>query len=290
MSKKGLKRQHLKKRFLNKNRIVLFNENTFEEIFSMKINLINVIGASLSMFLFLIISTTLLIVFTPLKELIPGYSSSELKRKAIELTLKTDSLEQLAIRNEAYIQSVKKVLKGEVDAVKINIDSLTKNETPILESSDLKVSEQDLKLRELVLQEDKYNVFQEAKPKVAMVLFPPVKGTLVKKYDPKQKYYAVSIAVPNNTPIKAISAGTVLFAEWTPQSGYIIIIRHAEGLVSVYKNAASLTKNQGDSVKSGEAIGLAGGGGSKATTSNNLHFELWKDSYAIDPTMFIDFD
>ncbi|WP_430614708.1 murein hydrolase activator EnvC family protein [Flavobacterium sp. JP2137] len=290
MSKQRLKLQRLKKRFLNKNRIVLFNEHTFEEIFSIKINLVNVIGACLSLFLFLILSTVLLIVFTPLKELIPGYSSSELKRKAIELTLKTDSLEQLSSHNEAYIAALKRVLTGEVDVAKVNMDSLVKSDTPLLESSALKVSESDQKLRELVLNEDKYNVFQEAKPKVGTVLFPPVKGTLVEKYDPKQKRYWVVIAVPNNTAIKAISAGTVLLAEWTPQQGHILIIRHAEGIISVYKQAASLTKVQGDLVKTGEAIGLSGGGINSANTSSYVHFELWKDNYSIDPTMFIDFD
>lgn len=289
MSKKRLKREHLKKRFLNKNRIVLFNEHTFEEIFSIKLNLINVIGAGLSLFLFLIISTVLLIVFTPLKELIPGYSSAELKRQAIELTLKTDSLEQLAINNEAYIESVKKVLKGEIELSKVNLDSVVKNEIPLLESKDLQVSESDKKLRELVLAEDKYNLFQEAKPKVSMVLFPPVKGTLVERYDPKQRHYSVVVAVPKNTPIKAIAAGIVVLAEWTPQSGYVLILRHAEGIISVYKRATSLTKAQGDQVKTGEALGLVGEG-INASAPNYLQFELWKDSYPIDPTMFIDFD
>ena len=92
-----------------------------------------------------------------------------------------------------------------------------------------------------------------------------------------------------NTPIKATLNGTVIFADWTPSTGNVIIIRHNNGFISVYKHAASLTKSQGDVVRTGEAIALAGSTGQEST-GVHLHFELWKDGYAIDPTQFIEFE
>lgn len=287
MSEKRRKRQHLKKRFLNKNRLVLLNENTFEEIFSIKLNLLNVVGGTVTLFFLLIVSTTVLIVFTPLKEFIPGYSSADLKRKAIELSLKTDSLEQSIQKNELYLASLKRVLTGELEITKANVDSLVMNEEPLIDTEDLKPSEKDLKLRELVHLEDKYNVFQEAKPKVSAVLFPPLRGTILKKYDLKEKYFALSIVTPKDTPIKAIAKGVVLFADWTPKDGYSIILMHDEGLISIYKHAATLTKTQGDRVKNGEVIALTGGG---IEDASHFHFELWKETTPLDPTLFIDFD
>ena len=49
----------------------------------------------------------------------------------------------------------------------------------------------------------------------------------------------------NNTPIKAVATGTIVFADWTPSNGYVIIMRHQDGILSVYKNLASITKKQG---------------------------------------------
>jgi septal ring factor EnvC (AmiA/AmiB activator) len=121
------------------------------------------------------------------------------------------------------------------------------------------------------------------------VLFPPVQGPIIEKFNSTNKHLAVKVAVANNTPIKAIANGTIVFADWTPSNGYVIIIRHQDVILSVYKNAASLTKNQGDAVRSGEVIALAGNSTSN-NTSTNLHFELWKDGFPIDPTQFINFE
>lgn len=287
MSEKRLKRQHLKKRFLNKNRLVLLNENTFEEIFSFKLNLLNVVGGTLTLFFALIFSTVILMVFTPMKEFIPGYASTELNQKAIDLSFKTDSLEQVIYKNERYLASLQQVLSGDIPISKTTIDSLVKEQVLEDQLEEIKPSEKDLKLRELVRLEDKYNVFKEASPKVNSVLFPPLKGSVVNKYDVSNKHYALDIATPNNTPIKVITKGMVLFSDWTPKDGYSIIVLHEEGLISVYKHASSLTKAQGDQVKSGEVIALTGGG---IEESSHFHFELWKDATPLDPTLFIDFE
>ena len=154
---------------------------------------------------------------------------------------------------------------------------------------DFSPSEADKKLREEVVREDKYNVFEKAQAKVEIVLFPPVKGHITDKYSPKNKHFAVDVALAKNTPIKSVANGTVIFADWTPTTGHVMIIRHGEGIISVYKHASSLTKNQGDVVRTGEVIALAGSTGEEST-GVHLHFELWKDGFAIDPTNFINFE
>ena len=121
------------------------------------------------------------------------------------------------------------------------------------------------------------------------MLFPPVKGHITEKYSSKNKHFAVDIALAKDTPIKSIAAGTVILADWTPTNGHVMIIRHNDGIISVYKHAALLTKDQGDVVKSGEVIAMAGSTGEQST-GVHLHFELWKDGYPINPTQFIDFE
>ena len=92
MSEKRLKRKLIKKRLFTKNRLVILNEDTFEEIFSFKLTLMNVfVVATIGAFLIILV-TTYIIAFTPLREYIPGYASTKLKRDATELALKSDSL------------------------------------------------------------------------------------------------------------------------------------------------------------------------------------------------------
>ena len=289
MSEKRLKRQQLKKQLFTKNRLVILNEETFEEIFSLKLNLMNVFVVLTISSILLISITTYIIAFTPLREFIPGYASNKLKKDATILAVKSDSLAIEVKKNEMYINSIKKILTGDLEYAKFNKDSILAQENPENSKADLNPSEEEKKLREQVALEDKYNLFEKAQSKVNLVLFPPVRGHITEKYSAKNKHYAVDVAVPKDTPIKSVANGTVVFADWTPSTGNVIIIKHRDAILSVYKHAATLTKTQGDVVRTGEVIGLAGSTG-KESTGIHLHFELWKDGYPIDPTQFIEFE
>lgn len=289
MNAKRLKRQIIKKKLFTKNRLVILNEDTFEELFSFKLNLMNVFVAVTSISIIMIALTTYIIAFTPLREYIPGYASTKLKRQATENAIKSDSLQKVIEENKMYLASIKKVLTGDLDHTKLSRDSIQPAEQKDLSNVDPGPSEADKKLREQVALEDKYNLFEQAKPRVSMVLFPPVKGHITDPYSSKNKHFAVDIAVAKDTPIKAVASGTVILADWTPTNGNVIIIRHNDGIISVYKHTALLTKEQGDIVKPGEVIAMAGSTGSQST-GVHLHFELWKDGYPINPSQFIDFE
>ena len=156
MSKKGLKRQQLKENLFNKRRLIILNEDTFEETFSLKLTLMNVfVVVSLSA-IFIIFVTTFIIAFTPLREFIPGYSSSKLKRDATELALKSDSLTQALEQNEAYIKSLKKVLTGELEYAKFNKDSILSSVEEAPAEVNLSASKEELELRKRVTKEEQH--------------------------------------------------------------------------------------------------------------------------------------
>jgi murein DD-endopeptidase MepM/ murein hydrolase activator NlpD len=289
MSEKRLKRQILKKRLFTKNRLVILNEDTFEETFSLRLTLMNVFVVATVGAILIIIVTSYIIAFTPLREYIPGYASTNLKREATELAIKSDSLTLALKNNDAYIQSIRKVLTGDLEYVQINKDSILAADVATSQNVNLTASEAEMKLREQVAQEDKYNLFEKAVAKVNVVFFPPVTGIVTERFDVRKEHLAVDVALAKNTPIKAVLNGTVIFADWTPTTGNVIILRHNEGFLSAYKHASSLTKSQGDAVRTGEVIALAGSTGEEST-GVHLHFELWKDGYAIDPAQFIEFE
>lgn len=154
MLNKGELRQKLKENLFIKRRLIILNEDTFEETFSLKLTLMNVFVVLGLGAIFIIFVTTFIIAFTPLREFIPGYSSSKLKRDATELALKSDSLTQALEQNEAYIKSLKKVLTGDLEFAKFNKDSILSsvNETPV--EGNLSASKEELDLRKTVNKEE----------------------------------------------------------------------------------------------------------------------------------------
>jgi len=281
------KNNYLKEKLTFKYRIVVLNEDTFEERFSFKLNRLNVFVFGGLFSILLIGLTFLLIMLTPLKEYIQGYSSTELKKDATKLVYKVDSLNQALTVNNLYIQNIQKVLKGEIKRTTFNKDSVF-NQMKI-EKIDFAPSSLDSAFRQEVEQEDRYSVFEEATRSNDIVFTSPIKGEITQTYDSKEKHFAIDIAVNKDTPVKAVADGTVIFKGFTADTGYVILIEHNQGFISIYKHNASLYKEQGDLVKSGEVIASAGSTGS-FSTGPHLHFELWNDGYPVNPINYINFN
>jgi murein DD-endopeptidase MepM/ murein hydrolase activator NlpD len=282
------KEKRFAKKLLHKYRLVILNEDTFEERFAIKLTRLNVFVIVALSSILLISGTIFLIAFTSLREYIPGYSSTALKQQATELNYKADSLQEVINMNQQYYESIKKVLTGDVKMGEVNMDSIIDAAKSENQTIDLTPTKEDSLLRSLVDKEDKYNIFETSIPTSNLVLFPPVNGTISENYNVEEKHYAIDIVVAKDTPVKATADGTIIFGEWTAETGYVVIIEHSNELISVYKHNGSLTKRQGDLVKAGEVIAMAGNTG-EFTTGPHLHFELWSRGYPVNPANFIDF-
>lgn len=281
------RKEIIKEKLTFKYRFVVLNEDTFEERFSFKLNRLNafIFGGIFSV---LLISLTILfITLTPLKEYIQGYSSSELQKEATDLVYKVDSLNQAISVNDLYIENIQQVLKGEIKRVTFNKDSVLRQFQ--IDEIDFAPSPVDSMFREEVEQMDRFSVFQQAKKSTDIVFSSPIKGQITQQYDDQEKHFAVDIAVDQDTPVKAIADGTVIFRGFTADTGYVIVIEHGQGFISIYKHNASIYKEQGELVKSGEVIANAGSTG-VFSTGAHLHFELWNDGYPVNPTNYINFD
>lgn len=285
---KKSRQKKLTKKLLHKYRLVVLNEDTFEERFAMKLTRLNVFIYGSLFALLLIGFTTVFIAFTPIREYIPGYTSPTLQKQAIALEQKTDSLMRVTKMNERFIASIKDVLSGQTSSETINKDSIYAAVASEVDPQNLNPSRADSILRNKVENEDKYNLFESAKSLKNFVFFPPVKGTVSSEFNLEEEHYAVDIAVPKNTPVKAAADGRVIFASWTSDSGFVLIIDHGNQLITVYKHNASLIKAQGELVKAREVIAISGSSG-ELSTGPHLHFELWSDGNPIDPLSFIDF-
>jgi len=272
-------------RWRNKFRFIILNDDTFEELLTLRLSPLNIFTFSVLSIAVTIALTTTLISFTPLKELIPGYASSKLRREAIDLALKTDSLELALEYNQNYLKSIQRILQGEViDTVLQELENDTSiGNDPITLSEP---SAQDSAFREWVEEENAFTLSNRVPNLDIPQLFSPLEGVVTSSFDKSTGHYAVDIAAAKNTPVKSCYEGTVIFADWTSETGHIIIIQHENNLLSAYKHNSALLKEVGEFVRSGEAIAIIGNSGENST-GQHLHFELWFEGAAINPEDFI---
>jgi len=289
MDQKDRKKRTFLKKLITPYRMVIINEETFEERIQFKISKLSVLMLSLLSFSAIAGLVYASIAYTLLKEYIPGYDSTELRKQAVQNLFVTDSLITLYNQNLQYLNAIRAVLNEDIsfeDPERMDQSLQVENQdAPEFISS---IPEDSL-LRAFVSQQDKYNPdLSSSNVTLETLLLPPAIGPISQGFNTEESHFAVDIVLEANTPIKSIADGRVVFAEWTAQTGYVIIIEHSQGILSVYKHNAALSKEQGDVVQGGEVIALAGNTG-ELTTGFHLHFELWVEGYPMDPKNFFNF-
>ncbi len=277
------------KSLINEYKIVISSEDTFEEKFSFKANKIN---AFIIMFVYsiILISFTISIVFfTQLRELVPGYSSSDLLNRTIYLTEKTDSLEQQIALNNKFYQSIEGVLSGKTKGFLPKESLETDTNYNIIDIKTINPNIQDSILRSYVDEEDKFNLTKNELVIENKMFFTPIKGEITQGFNSKENHYALDISADIGTPVKSILEGKIIFSEWSVDTGYVIIVDHGQGIISAYKHNSKALKKQNDFVQAGEVIAYSGNQGN-LSTGPHLHFELWKNGTPINPQPLLNFN
>jgi murein DD-endopeptidase MepM/ murein hydrolase activator NlpD len=280
------KKKGLLRRLRNKYRLVVLNDETFEEKVSLKLSRLNVFLVLSTAAVLLVGSTILLVAFTPLREYIPGYASTELRRKAVQLSVRTDSLQQVLAYNERYLSNIQNIINGKpVDPIDRDLTDSTKVEGDLSPT----VSDADSSLRKYVEEEDKFNISNRKNTSLTNFSFmAPVTGLVSSSFNQNSDHFGVDVTARKNTPIKTCMSGTVVFADWTTETGYVLLVQHTQEIISVYKHCSALLKKEGDYVQTGEAIAIIGNSGEN-TSGPHLHFELWHEGLPVNPENYISF-
>lgn len=289
------KKRKFTEKLRDKYRLIIVSDNTFEERISLKLSRLNVIAIIATAVILLTIIIISLIVYTPAKEMIPGYSDAEAKRQAKLAYENSQNIEaDLSIR-ENYMLNVMRVLKGEISSEELQADS-SSNKSNFAEDVDFSISRRDSALRAEVAAEERYNLkFDNVESSASvtalsnLVFFTPLRGTVSSGYDIGTEHLGVDVVAPDNETIKSVLDGTVIMASWTTEEGYVISVQHNNDLISFYKHNSVLLKKVGDRVEAGESIAVIGNSG-KLSDGPHLHFELWHRGDALDPEQFILFN
>lgn len=270
-------------------RISLIEDDTHKNLLSLKFSKPGIIVVLSAAVILLIILIYCLVAFTPIRKSIPGYPDAHSKKTAFTNAIKIDSLESAITRWELYAENLSRVLNEEPP---VSYDSIIRNSTIKL-LSDKPVEElnmQDSLLRESLIKEQQFQVSgstQRNVPVEGMHFFPPIKGVIIKEFD-MVMHEGLDIKAPRNTVVYSIYEGTVIFSGWDDEKGNVIVVQHPDNVVSIYEHAESLLRKVGEKVKSGTPIALVGSTGS-TTQDEYLHFSLWHNGEALDPTRYISF-
>jgi murein DD-endopeptidase MepM/ murein hydrolase activator NlpD len=231
----------------------------------------------------------IVIFFTPLKRLVPGYAEPSQHPDYIRLSKKMGALEEELTSYKLYYEHFNQLIRlpDSITAPKVNYTSkiVAAKTANLPEVKELISGEPKITEKPVVRNVPESNILNLADYRYLM---PPISGVISSGFDVEINHLGVDILAPKDTPVKAIWDGHVITADWTLETGYTIGIQHNNEMVSFYKHTATLLKRTGAFVRAGEAVAIIGNTG-KMTTGPHLHFELWLHGKPVDPTDYIDF-
>lgn len=271
-----------------KYKLTIVNENTLEEVVGLHVSKLNGLSVLLVVFTVLFAIAALIVSFTPLRNYLPGYMNSEVRKQIVDNALLADSLSRLLERQNLYVMNLQDIIRGEVrlDSVR-SIDSLTVQRSEEL----MERTENEERFRKEFEEQEKYNLANVKAPMPVsdIIFYRPALGMLSKGFDPEGRHFGVDIAADAKESVLATLDGTVIFCGYMPGNGYVILLQHATNLVSAYKHCGSLLKSPGDKVTAGEVIALVGDRSEGEEGHPHLHFELWHRGQLLNPEQYIVF-
>jgi len=285
----------LKEKLSRSFRLTLHRNPNFEERGTVNFSLLQLYLAIILGLLALVLLISSLIIFTPIKGLIPGYGDLSHPKKIRELSMALEEMETRIQVNETYTSNFMKMLRDSSQTVE-DIKSEQSTDTAVSAQTIQKVKE-DAEIRQEIafskqLEEKamlaKGSSQAQSIPLERIHFSPPLEGPVSADYEPSKKHYGIDILAPKNTPIKASMEGFVIQADWTMDAGNTIGLQHNNNIVTFYKHNSTLLKKVGDRVRAGEAIAIIGNSG-ELTDGPHLHFEIWHEGKSINPADFVEF-
>ncbi len=273
--------------FKFKYKLTIINESTLEEVVGIHVSKFNGLSVLLSVLLFFMVISALIVCFTPLRNYLPGYMNSDVRRQIVDNALRIDSMQEVLDCQNLYIMNIQDIFRGTVRIDSVHsLDSLT-----ALRSEDLlDPTAREMDFRKEYEETEKYNLtnIKEAPDVEIPIFYRPARGMVSVAFAPRDGHYGVDISTDSNESVLAVLDGTVVMSDNVAGTGYVIEIQHNRNMISVYKQCGALLKQVGDKVKAGEVIALVGNTDGHIA-GPHLHFELWRKGEALNPEKYIVF-
>lgn len=282
--------------FMNRLRSILYklrqskkysasNPANFEEVWSFNATGIQLISFILLVFLVVGFLLSFLIIKGPFSPYLSKNDVS-IERKKLE----SQHRDILKLKNrieqqEAYFGTIKTILSGETieDSLDQNIPEV-QTISPVDIQTDF--TDNQSKLAEKVKDDVRTN--SKKKSRALQYFVEPVKGVVSQNFD-LINHPAVDIVTTKDKNVLACLSGTVIYSGFTQKDGFVLIIDHANGFISVYKHNKTILKKMGSKVQMSDPIAIVGNTGENSS-GPHLHFELWYNQSVVNPEDYMKFE
>ncbi len=221
-----------------------------------------------------------LMTWTPLRTLIPGYGTEELRQEARFNAVRVSALQDSVALQRRYIERLQQLMTGQVDSI-AQAGRQERSGRPLGRPGASGAAAPGSS--SMASATGPVEALSTLRPPVR----PPVEGGFpTRGFDAQAAHYGTDIAVPEGTQVRSIGSGYVVLAGRTQDDGHTIAVQHADGYLSVYKHNNRLLKQTGDYVQAREVLAVSGNTGER-TTGPHVHFELWRNGHAQDPRSYV---
>jgi murein DD-endopeptidase MepM/ murein hydrolase activator NlpD len=263
--------------------VVVIDEQNPDGSSSFKLRAMDIIKMAL-LVVFISVTITIVMFFaTPLGSLYVHQQDESLRRNVLEITDRVNALQDSLIARDIQLADLREVLKTTPDTL-FSVEFTQMPAQPEGDNGRFRAA-QRMSAYEMMSQNE---IILSGRIGSAPD-FPasmPLQGTLTQGYSAEQGHFGIDIAARPGTEFRALADGTVVDESWTINYGYVIYVQHADGIMSVYKHGARLSKQKGDFVLKGDILGVIGDSGVMSTGSH-LHLEIWKNGVPQNPIMYL---
>ena len=252
----------------------MLDDITLRELFHFRVSLLGAISVITLSIVGLIVLLSVLIVYTPIRNILPGYSAS-LRQQLIQESARVDSLQADLTLQRQYLDVIKQLTAGDIrtDSVR-SLDSLQRVERARLVAERSEVIEA-FKAQYEQRERDLLMLFDNTNTRMVRQLCRPTRGVVVQSAQPDRHNYSISVRTAKNENVLATMRGTILNVARMEDNTFTMTLQNGS-FITIYRQLSQVLKNQGTVVERGEAIGMLDG-------EKELMLELWDAGQFVNP-------
>lgn len=252
----------------------MLEDRTLREIFHFRVSLLGAVSTITIAIIALILLLSALIIYTPLRNVLPGYSAS-LREQLIDESARVDSLQSELALQRRYLDVIKQLTAGDIETDSVqSLDSLQRVEKGQLVAEPNEATE-TFKAQYEQKERDRMLLYDNVAPRSFRQFQRPVRGVITQSARPDLHHYGVSVRTANNETVMAVARGTLVSVERMADNSFTVTLQH-DAFVAIYRHVERALKTQGTAVEQGEAIGIANG-------EKEVEIELWENGQFVNP-------
>ena len=252
----------------------MLEDTTLREVFHIRVSLLGAISVITLSIVAIIALLSVLIIYTPIRNILPGYSAS-LREQLVDESARVDSLQADLTLQRQYLDVIKRLTAGDIESDSVqSLDSLQRVEKVQIVSQTSEATEAFMAQYEQK-ERDRLLLFDNTASRSVRQLHRPVRGVLIQSARPDLHLYSVTVRAAKNETVVATTRGTLVAVDRLADNTFVVTLQNG-GFMTVYRHVGQVFKTAGTKVEAGESIGVMDG-------DHELAVELWDAGQYVNP-------